>query len=104
MASIPHRRLKTGKDDSRPYEAGAYFDIVNFAPRTNCEVFVCTGFTDETCPPSNVYAYYNALKCPKTMSTNPRTGHFGTTKNIKGNAKLEALIGSITVYNYKVNK
>ena len=100
--STPLRRLKS--KDTRPYETTAYFDIINFAPRTNCEVFVCTGFADETCPPSNVFAYYNALKCKKNMSTNPKTGHFGTTKNIKGNAKLEELIGSITVYNHQIHK
>ena len=103
--STPHRRNKLVlKGDDRPFKAGAYFDIVNFAPRTKCEVFVCTGFADETCPPSNVYAYYNALKCKKSMSTNPRTGHFGTTKNIKGNKKLEELVGSITVYNHNIHK
>ena len=104
-ASIPHRNVKSiRKGDDRPLKSGAYFDIVHFAPRTKCEVFVCTGFVDETCPPSNVFAYYNALNCKKTISTNPATGHFGTTKNIKGNAKIEELIGSITVYNYNVHK
>ena len=103
--SIPHRSIKSIKDgDLLPLKTGAYFDIVHFAPRTKCEVFVCTGFVDESCPPSNVFAYYNALNCKKTMSTNPATGHFGTTKNIKGNAKLEELIGSITVFNYNVHK
>lgn len=103
--SIPHRSIKTIQTgDLAPLKTGAYFDIVHFAPRTKCEVFVCTGFVDESCPPSNVFAYYNALKCKKTMSTNPATGHYGTTKNIKGNEKLEALIGSITVYNYNVHK
>lgn len=92
------------KEGDRVFNALAYFDIVNFAPRTKCEVFVCTGFADESCDPSKVYAYYNALKCKKSMSTNPATGHFGTTKNIKGNAKIEELIGSITVYNYNVHK
>ena len=102
-----HKLLARRKDlaqDERAYKAVSYFDIVNMAARTKCEVFVCTGFTDETCPPSNVFTYYNALKCKKFMSTNPYTGHFGTTKNIKGNQKLEELVGSITVYHYNVHK
>ena len=98
------RRKGVKKGDMRPYTTAAYYDIVNFAMRTKCEVFVCTGFTDETCPPSNVFTYYNALTCKKNMSTNPFTGHFGTTKNIKGNKKLEELVGSITVYNYRIHK
>ena len=99
---VKNRHLKAG--DKRPYITCSYYDIVNFAPRTKCEVFVCTGFVDETCKPSNVLVYYNALKCKKSLSTNPKTGHFGTTKNIKGNKKLEELVGSITVYNHRVHK
>ena len=98
------RRKGVKKGDMRPYTTAAYYDIVNFAMRTKCEVFVCTGFTDESCPPSNVFTYYNALTCKKGMSTNPFTGHFGTTKNIKGNKKLEELVGSITVYNHRIHK
>ena len=97
-----NKYIKQG--DARPYNVVSYFDIVNLASLTKCEVFVCTGFADETCPPSNVFTYYNALKCKKGISTNPFTGHFGTTKNIKGNKKLEELVGSITVYNYQVHR
>ena len=101
---IVTRNKQIAKGDLRPYSVVPYFDIVNMASRTNCEVFVCTGFSDETCPPSNVYTYYNALKCKKFMSSNPFTGHFGTTKNIKGNKKLEELVGSVKVYNYQIHK
>ncbi len=105
MGSGPHRRhLKIVKNDVSSLTAGAYYDIVNLAPLTKCEVFVSTGFTDESCPPSNVFAYYNALKCKKHMTTNPKTGHFGTTKNIKGSEMLEKIIGSITVYNHQIHK
>ncbi len=103
VRSIPHRNDRlTRSGDRRPLEAGAYYDLVNLAPRIKCETFVCTGFTDELCPPSNVYAFYNALpdSTPKVMSTNPRTGHYGTTSNVRGNARLEQLFRSIVVQNY----
>ena len=71
-----------------------YFDCVHFAPMIKCETYVCTGFSDECCHPSAVYAFYNAL--PKTtkkaISTDPRTGHYGTTVNTRGNRRLANLL------------
>ena len=71
-------------------EAGFYYDAVNFARRIRCETFVTTGFTDESCYPSNVFAFYNAI--PKTtkknISTDPRIGHFNTDKTIRGESRV----------------
>lgn len=77
----------------------AYHDAVNFAPMIKCDVYVCTGFTDELCSPSNVYAFYNNLTAARNriMTTNPRTGHYGTTANVKGRRRLEELFRSIQV-------
>lgn len=77
----------------------AYHDAVNFAPMIKCDIYVCTGFTDELCSPSNVYAFYNNLTAARsrTMTTNPRTGHYGTTANVKGRKRLEELFRSIQV-------
>ena len=71
-------------------QALAYHDAVNFAPMFHCPTFVCTGFVDEVCFPSSVYAFYNALppNIKKGMSTSPSTGHYGTTVNTAGNAYL----------------
>ena len=43
------------------------------------------------CPPSNVFAAYNNVPAgvKKVMWTNPYTGHFGTTKDITGEARLK---------------
>ena len=74
--------------------AQSYFDCVHFAPMIRCETYVCTGFSDEACHPSSVYAFYNAL--PRTtrraISTDPRTGHYGTTVNTRGNRRLAELL------------
>ena len=68
-----------------------YYDIVNHAKRIKCEVYFCTGFADQVCPPSNVYAAYNNVPAgvKKVMWTNPYTGHYGTTTDVTGNARLD---------------
>jgi len=78
----------------------AYHDGVNFAPRIQCDIYVCTGFADELCTPSSVFAFYNALPATtkKFMSTNPTTGHYGTTKNTAGDKRLSDIFRSVTVY------
>ncbi len=78
----------------------AYHDGVNFAPRIQCDIYVCTGFADELCTPSSVFAFYNALPAAtrKFMSTNPTTGHYGTTKNTAGDKRLLDLFRSVTVF------
>ncbi len=103
-SSIPHiniaKRILDG--DRRPLETCAYYDCVNFAPMIKCEVYVCTGFADELCPPSNVFAFYNAIPSStnKTMCTSPFTGHYGTTSNPKAAKRLKELRGTTRVFNY----
>ena len=61
------------------------YDVAHFAARMKCEVYFCTAFADEVCTPSNVYSAYNSLPqdTKKFMTTNPRTGHYGTTADRK---------------------
>ena len=72
---------------------------MNFAPRIKCDIYVCTGFADELCTPSSVFAFYNALPATtkKFMSTNPRTGHYGTTKNTAGDKRPSDIFRAVTV-------
>lgn len=77
----------------------AYHDGINFARRITCETYVCTGFSDESCYPSNVYSMFNAIPATtkKFMSTNPFTGHFGTTRNTAGEKRISEGLNSVTV-------
>lgn len=79
----------------------AYHDAIHFAPMITCETYVCTGFADELCCPSNVFAFYNALPLQenvrKFMSTSPYTGHYGSTKNDKADGRLAKGINSVVV-------
>ena len=77
----------------------AYHDGINFARRITCETYVCTGFSDESCYPSNVYSMFNAIPATtkKFMSTNPFTGHFGTTRNTAGEKRISEGLNTVTV-------
>ena len=78
-------------------EAGFYYDAVNFGKRIRCETFVTTGFTDESCYPSNVFAFYNAIPATtkKSIATDPLTGHFNTTRVTKGESRIAEIFRTI---------
>jgi cephalosporin-C deacetylase len=68
-----------GKPDPKVQQAARYFDNVNFAARTKAKgAIVTVGFIDVTCPPSTVYAAYNALPISKRIHNDPLTGHTST--------------------------
>ena len=55
-----------------------YFDCVNFAARTKSPAIFTVGFIDTTCPPTSVYAAYNALRGPKDIFNDITAGHTNT--------------------------
>ena len=68
-----------GKPDPLALEASRYVDCVNFAARAKCKgAAVTVGFIDTTCPPTSVYAAYNALTIPKAMHADVAAGHTNT--------------------------
>ena len=68
-----------GKPDPAALQASRYFDCVNFATRAKCKgAAVTVGFIDTTCPPTSVYAAYNALTLPKTIHFDTLAGHTNT--------------------------
>jgi cephalosporin-C deacetylase-like acetyl esterase len=64
-----------GKPDARALEAARYYDAMNFASRTRAAGIVTVGFIDTTCPPTSVYAAYNALKGTKEIFNDPPSTH-----------------------------
>ncbi len=94
------KRLARLMGDPRIQRTVSYHDGVHFAPRIKCETYVCTGFTDELCFPSSVYAFYNTIpaETKKFMTTNPRTGHYGETRNTGAEKRLAKFATKITVY------
>ncbi len=69
----------SGQPEAQSLQASRYFDAVNFAQRAKCAGAALTvGFIDVTCPPTSVYAAYNALNMPKSIHADPLTGHTST--------------------------
>ena len=65
-------------------QAARYFDCVNFATRAKCRGAAFTvGYIDTTCPPTSVFAAYNALTIPKTMHADTLAGHTNTPQAVK---------------------
>ncbi len=52
-----------------------YVDAANFATRAKCPGMLTVGFIDTTCPPSSVYAAYNALAGKRAMYHDIPNGH-----------------------------
>ena len=99
--------LKGGKSATpENCRAAEYYAGSNFAPRITSEIHFCTGFVDTSCPPSGVFVTYNTLpeKTVKSISTDPRTGHYGTTKHVNGDRRLEQYFGSTEVQKYEPDK
>ena len=68
--------IATGERPSEEVvSAVRYYDAVNFATRIKAPGIVTVGFVDVTCPPSSVFAAYNAIRSPKTIVEDPLFGH-----------------------------
>ena len=63
------------KPDPAILQAVRYYDVVNFATRVKAAGIVTVGFIDTACPPTSVYAAYNALPGRKTMFNDIPSGH-----------------------------
>jgi cephalosporin-C deacetylase len=79
-----------GKPDMKVLNAARYYDAMNFATRTKAAGFVTVGFIDPTCPPTSVYAAYNALKGRKEIFNDPPSVH--TVSPGAGTARHNAIL------------
>lgn len=68
-----------GKADPKVLQAARYVDCVNFASRAKCRgAAVTVGYIDTVCPPTSVYAAYNALPISKSIHADILSGHTST--------------------------
>src|SRR5690606_8258671 len=73
-----------GRSDAQELEVARYFDAVNFATRAKCRgAAVNVGKIDVTCPPTCVYAAFNALPTPKEMHVDVDAGHTNTPAAVR---------------------
>ncbi|POX65743.1 acetylxylan esterase [Microbacterium sp. Ru50] len=64
--------------EARAFETLSYFDGVNFARRADAPTLFSVGLLDPVCPPSTVYAAFNAYRVEhKEMSVFPFNEHEG---------------------------
>jgi len=59
-------------------KAVRYYDAVNFASRAKAGAIFTVGFIDTTCPPTSVFASYNALHGPREIFHDITAGHTNT--------------------------
>jgi cephalosporin-C deacetylase len=72
------RYLAAHRDhEARAFQTLAYFDGAVLAPLAGAPALFSVGLMDETCPPSTVYAAYNAYAGPKQISVYPYNDHEG---------------------------
>jgi cephalosporin-C deacetylase-like acetyl esterase len=71
--------LTEGVPNEAELQTARYFDCVNFAQRCHAKgAAVTVGLIDTTCPPTGIYAAYNALPIPKSIHADPLSGHRST--------------------------
>ncbi len=71
--------ITNGKANEAELQTARYFDNVNFARRCHAKgAAVTVGFIDTVCPPTSVYAAYNALTVPKQIHIDALSGHTST--------------------------
>lgn len=56
-----------------------YYDVVNFARRVTCPVYMTWGYNDNTCPPTTSWIVWNTLRCPKQQYITPINEHWIST-------------------------
>jgi cephalosporin-C deacetylase-like acetyl esterase len=57
-------------------KTAAYYDVVNFARTLQVPSIYSMGFNDEVCPPTSMYAAYNAISSPKELKLYQETGYW----------------------------
>lgn len=57
-------------------QTAGYYDVVNFARQLKAPGFFSMGYNDEVCPPTSMFAAYNAITSPKELFLALETGHW----------------------------
>lgn len=64
----PHLFKDSFTNKAEKIETSKYYDVVNFAKQVTVPGYYSTGFNDNVCPPTSIYAAYNSIKAEKEMS------------------------------------
>ena len=80
----PHFFRVDGMDTPEKLNTMAYYDVVNFARRVKCLVYMTWGYNDDTCPPTTSYAVYNVITSPKEALITPVNEHWTSEATERG--------------------
>ena len=72
----PHYYFYYGDPTDEERETARYYDTANFARQLKVPGWFSWGYNDETCPPTSMYAAYNAITAPKELHPYLETGHY----------------------------
>ena len=75
----PHFNRLKGMLTPQKVETMAYYDVVNFARRIQCPVYLTWGYNDNVCPPTTSYIVWNLITAPKESLVTPVNEHWTTT-------------------------
>ena len=71
----PHYYYQAAPTD-KELKALRYYDTANFARCLKATGWFSWGYNDEVCPPTSMYAAYNAVTAPKELHIYLETGHY----------------------------
>jgi cephalosporin-C deacetylase-like acetyl esterase len=72
-----------GKDPQKVRTAAQYYDVVNFASRIKCPVYLSLGLIDQTCPPEGIFVAANQITSKKKVLVMVDSDHQGTNNTQK---------------------
>ncbi|MGN0281331.1 MAG: acetylxylan esterase [Prevotella sp.] len=72
----PHYFYYEKTHDPVKIKNSGYFDGINFARRIKVPGWFSFGYNDVVVPPTSMWATYNTITAPKTLSLYQQTGHF----------------------------
>ena len=74
----PHFNRLEGMLTPEKIATMAYYDVVNFARRITCPVYLTWGYNDNVCPPTTSYIVWNQITAPKESLITPINEHWTT--------------------------
>ncbi len=72
----PHFNKQNGMLTAEKVATLAYYDVVNFARRVKCPVYMTWGYNDNTCPPTTSYIVWNLITAQKESLITPINEHW----------------------------
>ncbi|MBR1394141.1 MAG: acetylxylan esterase [Prevotella sp.] len=72
----PHLHRENQMLTSEKITTLQYYDVVNFARRIQCPVFMTWGYNDNVCPPTTSYIVWNLISAPKESLITPINEHW----------------------------